>query len=84
MPFASARHLERETVKTIAIAFAVCAAIASSAVAASVGVIPQKDNSIVRKTDGHGGGGGDGGRWGGPGVGVVVDVPWEAMGYGNQ
>ncbi|CAA2142680.1 hypothetical protein [Hyphomicrobium sp. ghe19] len=70
--------------KTIAIAFAVCAAIASSAVAASVGVIPQKDNSIVRKTDGHGGGGGDGGRWGGPGVGVVVDVPWEAMGYGNQ
>lgn len=74
--------------KTIAIAFVACVTIASSAVAASVGVIPQKDHSIVQKTDGHGGGGGGsggrGGGWGGPGVGVVVDVPWEAMGYGNQ
>lgn len=69
--------------KSIAIAFAACATIASSAMAASVGAIPQMDNSIVRQTHGHGGGGGDGG-WDGPGVGVVVDVPWEAMGYGNQ
>ncbi|MBY0561948.1 MAG: hypothetical protein K2Q04_19075 [Hyphomicrobium sp.] len=54
--------------------------------AASVGVIPLMDNSIVWKTDGHGGGGGGrgGGRWGGSDVGVIVDVPWEAMGYGNQ
>jgi hypothetical protein len=71
----------RETVKTIPIALTACAIIASSAAADPVGVIPPADNSIVQLTHGHGGGG-----WGpnvGPNVGVLVDVPWEGMGYGN-
>lgn len=63
--------------KRVAIAFTACTIIASSAAAAPVGVILSTNNSIIRKTHGYGGGGR------GPDVGVIVDVPWEGMGYGN-
>jgi hypothetical protein len=67
-------------VKTIAIALTACAFIASSAAAAPAGAIPPANNSVVQQTHGHGGGGAGGWR---PGVGVIVDVPWEGMGYFN-
>ena len=62
--------------KTIAIALAACT-IAGGVAAAPMGMSQRGNNSVVQQTRGHGGGGWD------PGVGVVVEVPWEAMGYGN-
>ena len=63
--------------KTIAIALAACVMIAGGVAAAPAGMTRPRENSIVQQTYGHGGG-----RWGSD-VGVVVDVPWEAMGSAN-
>ncbi|WP_156150658.1 hypothetical protein [Hyphomicrobium sp. 99] len=62
--------------KTIAIAVAACGIIAGGVAAAPAGIIQPKNISIVHLTHGRGGG------WG-PNTGVIVDVPWEAMGYNN-
>jgi len=65
-------------VKTIAIALAACAFVAGSAAAAPADVTPPMNDSALQLAHGPQGGG----RWG-PDVGVIVDVPWEGMGYGN-
>lgn len=60
--------------KTIAIALAACATIAGGVAAASAGTTQPTDSAVVQPTHGHGGGGF------GPDVGVVVGVPWDAIG----
>ena len=62
--------------KTIAIALAACAMLAGGVAAAPAGMTGTRESSLVQQTHGHGGGGGGFG----PDAGVIVGVPWDAIG----